>query len=137
MCLGTRRVRQPFLSAIIRRPSPARLGRAPDRGTVPMLKVDANPRRAHAMPFGAQLQRDGTVRFRLWGRSHSKIQIQLDGTTNLDMRAEHGGWHELATDRARAGTLYQLVLPDGLRGAGPGSRDARDEVHCASQVMDR
>src|ERR1700720_4642395 len=85
----------------------------PVRATVPMLKVEqVNPRRAHAMPFGAHLQSDGTVRFRLWAPSHRKIQIQLDGPTNLDMQAEHGGWHELVTDRARAGTLYQLVLPD-------------------------
>src|ERR1700724_2464308 len=81
-----------------------------------MLKVDANPRRAHAMPFGAQLQ--------------------LDGTTNLDMRAEHGGWHELATDRARAGTLYQLVLPDGLRVPDPASRHQPNDVHGPSAVID-
>src|SRR6202045_3375635 len=101
-----------------------------------MLKVDANPRRAHAMPFGAQLQRDGTVRFRLWAPSHREIQIQLDGPTNLDRRAEHGGWHELVTDRARGGTLYQFVLPDGLRVPDPASRYQPDDVHGPSEVID-
>ena len=88
------------------------------------------------MPFGAQLQPDGTVRFRLWAPSHDKIQIQLHGQTELEMRAEHGGWHELVTDRARAGTLYQFVLPDGLRVPDPASRYQPDDVHGPSEVID-
>jgi malto-oligosyltrehalose trehalohydrolase/4-alpha-glucanotransferase len=102
-----------------------------------MLKVDhPNARRAHVMPFGACLRSDGTVRFRLWAPSHPKIQIQLDGKAALDMTPHCAGWHELATDRARAGTLYQFVLPDGLRVPDPASRHQSNDVHGPSEVID-
>ncbi len=102
-----------------------------------MLTVErADPRRAHAMPFGARLQSDGTVRFRLWAPSHQRILVQLDGQAAFEMRARHAGWHELVTDRAHAGSHYQFVLPDGLRVPDPASRYQPNDVHGASEVID-
>ena len=46
------------------------------------------------------------------------------------------GWHELVTDRARAGTRYRFVLPDGLRVPDPASRYQPEDVHGPSEVID-
>jgi malto-oligosyltrehalose trehalohydrolase len=91
--------------------------------------------RAHRMPFGAELQADGRVRFRLWAPPHRKVELELDDQV-IAMEAVGGGWHELVTDRARAGTGYRFVLPDGLRVPDPASRHQPDDVHGPSEVVD-
>src|SRR4029077_4683234 len=83
--------------------------------------------RAHRMPFGAEVQADGTVRFRLWAPSHREVKIELDGEAVV-MRLVGEGWHELVTDRARADTHYRFVLPDGLRVPDPASRYQPQDV---------
>jgi malto-oligosyltrehalose trehalohydrolase len=88
------------------------------------------------MPFGAELQADGRVRFRLWAPSHAEIGIELDGAAPVPMAREAGGWHALVTDRARAGTRYRFALPDGLRVPDPASRHQPDDVHGPSEVVD-
>jgi malto-oligosyltrehalose trehalohydrolase len=88
------------------------------------------------MPFGAELREDG-VCFRLWAPSHPAIGLELDGAAEpLPMRRDAEGWHELVTDRARAGTRYRFVLPDGLRVPDPASRHQPDDVHGPSEVVD-
>src|SRR5215469_12396242 len=91
--------------------------------------------RKHRMPFGAEIQADGGLRFRLWAPSHRKVRIELDGATAI-MTALGGGWHELVTDRAGAGTQYRFVLPDGLRVPDPASRYQPEDVHGPSEVID-
>lgn len=97
------------------------------------------PRRAHRMPFGAEVRPDGRMRFRLWAPSHPQIGLELDGATEpLPMAPAAGeeGWHELVTDRARPGTRYCFVLPDGLRVPDPASRHQPEDVHGPSEVVD-
>ena len=91
--------------------------------------------RLHRMPFGAELQADGRVRFRLWAPPHRKLRIELDGQARA-MRPVGEGWHELVTDRARAGTRYRFVLSDGLRVPDPASRYQPGDVHGPSEVVD-
>jgi malto-oligosyltrehalose trehalohydrolase len=91
--------------------------------------------RAHRMPFGAELREDG-VRFRLWAPSHAEIGLELDGAAPVAMRREAGGWHELVTGGARAGTRYRFVLPDGLRVPDPAARHQPEDVHGPSEVVD-
>src|ERR1700760_1463070 len=91
--------------------------------------------RAHHMPFGAELQADGRVRFRLWAPPHGEVQIELDGEAVV-MKPVGAGWHELVTDRAHAGTQYRFVLPDGLRVPDPASRYQPKDVHGPSEVVD-
>ena len=93
------------------------------------------PTLKHQMPFGAELQADGRVRFRLWAPPHREVQIELDGETAA-MQPAGEGWHELVTDRARAGTRYRFVLPDGLRVPDPASRYQPEDVHGPSEVVD-
>src|SRR5579862_4709628 len=91
--------------------------------------------RVHAMPFGAELRADGDVRFRLWAPPHESIRVEIGGGTELPMRRLGDGWHELVTARARAGTRYRFVLPDGLRVPDPASRWQPEDVHGPSEVV--
>jgi malto-oligosyltrehalose trehalohydrolase len=93
------------------------------------------------MPFGAQLQADGKVRFQLWAPKHDHIQLELLDTAAsvaaiLPMHPQRDGWHSLLTDRARAGTLYKYRLPDGLSVPDPASRFQPSDVHGPSEVID-
>jgi malto-oligosyltrehalose trehalohydrolase len=109
----------------------------PLRGVLALLEKETAPAptRMHHMPFGAELQADGRVRFRLWAPPHREVQIELDGGT-VAMKPVDEGWHELVTDRARAGTRYRFVLPDGLRVPDPASRYQLQDVHGPSEVVD-
>ncbi|MBV8589294.1 MAG: malto-oligosyltrehalose trehalohydrolase, partial [Acetobacteraceae bacterium] len=87
------------------------------------------------MPFGAELRADGMVRFRLWAPPHETVQVELeDGNAAMEQLGD--GWHELVTNRARAGTRYRFVLPDGLRVPDPASRYQPEDVHGPSEVID-
>jgi malto-oligosyltrehalose trehalohydrolase len=93
--------------------------------------------RAHSMPFGAELQTDGAVRFRLWAPSHERIELRLQGHDGcLALQRETGGWHSLRTDRATAGSRYQFILPDGTAVPDPASRFQPEDVHGPSEVID-
>jgi malto-oligosyltrehalose trehalohydrolase/4-alpha-glucanotransferase len=108
----------------------------PLRGVLTLLDVEiVTATRMHRMPFGAELQADGKVRFRLWAPPHREIEIELDGEARA-MQPAGEGWHELVTDRARAGTRYRFVLPDGLRVPDPASRYQPEDVHGPSEVVD-
>ncbi|HYD65304.1 malto-oligosyltrehalose trehalohydrolase [Azospirillum sp.] len=91
---------------------------------------------AHAMPFGAEVRPDGSVRFRLWAPTVPAVQVEIEGAENLPMAATGAGWFECATDRARPGSRYRFVLPDGLKVPDPASRFQPDDVNGPSQVVD-
>ena len=109
----------------------------PLRGVLALLDNATSPAaaRQHHMSFGAELWADARVRFRLWAPPHREVQIELDGET-VAMKPIGEGWHELVTDRARAGTQYRFVLPDGLRVPDPASRYQPEDVHGPSEVVD-
>ena len=88
----------------------------------------------HILPFGAEVGRDGSTRFRLWAPSAEAVTLRLP-TRLIPMRAVSGGWHEAMAD-APVGTAYQFVLPDGLTVPDPASRRQYADVHGASEVVD-
>ncbi|WP_207477806.1 malto-oligosyltrehalose trehalohydrolase [Arenibaculum pallidiluteum] len=90
---------------------------------------------AHTMPFGAEIG-DGGVRFRLWAPSAADVRLVVEGGPELPMERLDGGWHELTTDAARAGSRYAFRLPDGLQVPDPASRFQQDDVHGFSTVVD-
>ncbi len=104
--------------------------------------VAATPKRMgdccrHRMPFGAQLQADGSVRFRVWAPEADQLQIALEGHREpLPMHCGHDGWHELRTALATAGSRYRYLLPNGLAVPDPVSRYQPEDVEGPSQVMD-
>lgn len=92
---------------------------------------------SHSMPFGAELQADGSVRFRAWAPEAEQLQIALEDVAEpLVMRATGNGWHELRTTAATAGSRYRYVLPNGLHVPDPVSRYQPEDVNGPSQVMD-
>jgi len=138
----------------------------PLRGVLQLLRDDAHAAgagqddtvtRSHRMPFGAEVQEDGSVRFRLWAPSHAQVKLELvaeaggeaageakakpgggpqAGARSLSMQAVEQGWHELLSLQARAGSRYRFVLPDGSRVPDPASRFQPQDVHGPSEVID-
>ncbi|MGH8148234.1 MAG: malto-oligosyltrehalose trehalohydrolase, partial [Rhodanobacteraceae bacterium] len=92
--------------------------------------------RVHPMPYGAELQPDGRVYFRLWAPAQPSIQLALADGPTLPMQTVGEGWFELATDQARAGTRYRYLLPDGRAVPDPASRFQPEDVHGPSEVID-
>jgi len=96
---------------------------------------------AHAMPFGAEVRPDGTVRFRLWAPAQPSVSLLLDdavrsGPQVLAMHPLPGGWHEIVTDAAGPGTLYRFELESGLVVPDPASRHQPADVTGSSVVVD-
>ncbi len=92
--------------------------------------------RIHHMPFGAEVRPDGCVRFRLFAPTADHVEIAVEGRDErLRMTACGDGWHELLTEQAGVGSLYQFVLPDGKRVADPASRFQPRDVNGPSEVI--
>ncbi len=95
-------------------------------------------KRRHRMPFGAEVQADGGVRFRLWAPAAARVEVSLqcrDGALRLPLLPQGGGWHQLDTRHAAAGDRYRYEI-DGRAVPDPASRFNPDDVHGASEVVD-
>ena len=99
----------------------------------------------HRMPFGAEVDTDGGVRFRLWAPAAEQVDLEFDDPSGKPHRAPMShigdGCHELRTDAAGAGSRYRFLISGPLaRGAppvpDPASRFQPDGVHAASEVID-
>jgi malto-oligosyltrehalose trehalohydrolase len=95
----------------------------------------AETRSTHRGPCGAELLPDGGVRFRLWAPSQSSVSLELEGQ-RIPLRALEGGWHELVTQHARAGSLYRYRLADDMAVPDPASRFQPEDIHGPSEVID-
>ncbi len=91
---------------------------------------------AHDLPFGAQMQPDGRVRFRLWAPGHERVSLVIDQQQPLPMERRDGGWFELTTQLARTGSRYSYRLPNGTHVPDPASRQQAETVHGPSLVVD-
>jgi malto-oligosyltrehalose trehalohydrolase len=112
-----------------------------DSGTMRVLTMRCEPA-FHVSPLletqhGPVLQEDGNVRFRFWAPAQEHVDLALeDGGRILPMARMAGGWHEVVTSEAGAGSLYRFVLRDGLRVPDPASRFQPQDVHGPSEVID-
>lgn len=89
------------------------------------------------MPFGTEILRDGSVRFRLWAPAARAVALDLDGPPKpIPLAPKSGGWFEIATDKARAGSRYRFVIDGEGRFPDPASRFQPDDVDGASEVVD-
>jgi 1,4-alpha-glucan branching enzyme/maltooligosyltrehalose trehalohydrolase len=96
---------------------------------------------AHAMPFGAEVRTDGSVRFRLWAPAATRVDLVLEraehGTSErLPMKRVEGGFFESLTPIARAGSRYRYRIDDRLDVPDPASRANPDDPNGASEVVD-
>lgn len=93
--------------------------------------------RRHSMPFGAELQADGTVRFRLWAPGAARVELCLGELAEpLAMQAAGNGWYELACRQAGAGSQYCYRIDGGISVPDPASRCQVEDVHGCSEVVD-
>ncbi len=92
--------------------------------------------RRHQMPHGAEIGADGKVTFRLWAPGCARIEVALADGPTLTLERADEGWHRLSTEQAGAGSLYEFVLPDGMRVPDPASRFQPQDVHGPSEVID-
>jgi maltooligosyltrehalose trehalohydrolase len=91
------------------------------------------------MPFGAEVQGDGRVRFRLWAPAATRVDLCLedgDGAVVLPLLHEPDGWLGLTTDRAGPGSRYRYRIDGGLCAPDPASRFQPEDVLGPSQVVD-
>jgi malto-oligosyltrehalose trehalohydrolase len=93
------------------------------------------------MPFGAQLERDGT-RFRLWAPALGSASLCLEEPgapeRRVAMEARDDGWFEtfVAGAGAGAGVRYRYDVGRGLRVPDPASRFQPQDCHGPSEVVD-
>ena len=90
-------------------------------------------RRAHSMPFGAQVEPEG-VRFALWAPTARDVVLVLDGQDHPMPEAE-GGWRRL-TAPAQAGARYGFRIDGDLVVPDPASRFQPEDVSGLSEVVD-
>ena len=82
----------------------------------------------HSMPFGAEVQDDGGVRFRLWAPAARKVDLYLEEETGhrfLPMETLSGpetGWFALTTSQAERGSRYRFRIDGGQLVPDPASR---------------
>ncbi len=94
--------------------------------------------RSHTMPFGAEIQRDGSVGFRLWAPAATSVSVILENaeTVPLPLTSGGGGWFDLLTRKAKAGSPYQYQIDAKTRVPDPASRYQPHDVHGPSEVID-
>ena len=91
-------------------------------------------RRAHAMPFGAEVGPDG-VRFALWAPTARDVALVLDGGER-PIPPGDSGWRRVTVPEARAGSRYGFRIDGDLVVPDPASRFQPDDVHGLSVVVD-
>lgn len=95
--------------------------------------------RAHWMPFGAEVRTEGDVRFRLWAPQARRVDLCLEAPhaeQRISMQGRAGGWFEVITDRAMAGSHYRFQVDGDMRVPDPASRFQPLDVHGPSEVID-
>jgi maltooligosyltrehalose trehalohydrolase len=94
-------------------------------------------RRAHRMPFGAEVREDGTTRFRLWAPGARQVELWLEEPGRaVGMPRDAGGWAEYVTRDAPPGTRYRYRVDGNLLVPDPAARFQPGDVHGASEVVD-
>jgi len=94
-------------------------------------------RRAHRMPFGAEVREDGTTRFRLWAPGARQVDLWLEEPGRaVAMPRDAGGWAEYVTREAPPGTRYRYRIDGELLVPDPAARFQPGDVHGASEVVD-
>jgi malto-oligosyltrehalose trehalohydrolase len=91
----------------------------------------------HPLKFGAEIEADGRVRFRLWAPSARSVELALEGAgTPLRMLPVKPGWYELSPDAARAGSRYRFVIDGEISVPDPASRFQPNDIDGPSEVID-
>ena len=91
----------------------------------------------HRMPFGADIQDDGSVRFQLWAPAANRVSlVPAAGGRHLPMERLEAGWFALCTAAAGPGFRYRFLIDGRLEVADPASRFQPEGVEGPSEVVD-
>lgn len=105
----------------------------------PRTASSSSEHRLHRMPFGAEVQADGTTRFALWAPDARCVELCLETPADphyLPLSAGESGWFELVTDLAGHGSRYRYRI-DGMHHVpDPASRFQPEDIDGPSQVID-
>lgn len=85
--------------------------------------------------FGAVVQPDGDVRFRVWAPGESRVILDFPDLDVQMMEARDGGFHEVVV-ACEPGTRYRYRFLDGGTMPDPASRRQDGDVHGFSRVVD-
>ena len=97
------------------------------------------------MPFGAELDDSGAVRFRLWAPAAERVAVEIAGReqreTLLDLEPQQDGWFGLTTRVAGPGSRYRFhIAAQNVRATqavpDPAARFQPGDVHGLSEVID-
>ena len=90
------------------------------------------------MPFGAEVQPDGSVRFRLWAPAAKSVALSLENLKSapLALAPAGQGWFELTTSQARVGSFYRFQIDGETLVPDPASRFQPHDVSGPSEVID-
>jgi maltooligosyltrehalose trehalohydrolase len=93
-------------------------------------------KRRHSMPFGAECEDDGRVRFRLWAPAARRVELSLEGgSKRIGMDGRNDGWFELKTMEAKPGSQYYFRIDETREVPDPASRFQPQDVHGPSEVV--
>ncbi len=96
-------------------------------------------KRHHHMPFGAEFDGHGAVRFKLWAPGASEVRLDLahqHGQMGTSMRSTGEGWFALTLPDVAPGARYSFRIDDRINVPDPASRFNPQDVHGASQIVD-
>jgi len=96
-------------------------------------------KRHHHMPFGAEFDGHGAVRFKLWVPQASEVRLDVvhtQGKTNAPMLPTGEGWFALTLAGIEHGTRYSFCIDQRISVPDPASRYNPQDVHGASAVVD-
>jgi 1,4-alpha-glucan branching enzyme/maltooligosyltrehalose trehalohydrolase len=91
------------------------------------------------MPFGAELDDGGRVRFQLWAPSARSVALRLEAPGpehEIPMGAEAEGWFRTEVSDAGPGFRYRFRIDEDFLVPDPASRSQPEGVHGASEVID-
>jgi malto-oligosyltrehalose trehalohydrolase len=92
---------------------------------------------AHAMPFGAELLREGGARFRLWAPAAGRVELFLERENKkFEMEKAGEGWFELSDHDAAAGTRYRYRIDGSTLVPDPASRFQPEDAEGPSELID-
>jgi malto-oligosyltrehalose trehalohydrolase len=91
------------------------------------------------MPFGTELDADGSVRFALWAPDAASVRLDLvhdHGHAELPMQDHGEGWFRTAVSGVAPGARYQFRIDDRISVPDPASRSNPEDVHARSELVD-
>lgn len=94
--------------------------------------------RQHCMPFGAEIQADGRIRFCLWAPAAKQVTLYWRSESAEDevaMDGNGGGWFSIVTAVAGNTVDYGFRIDGGLLLPDPASRMQAHDVHGLSRLI--